>query len=138
MNEAERRISDRIPVRIPAGIYFKDKKGGVVDGEILNLSLGGAYIRADVPVEVGREVLIEVRFTEASFVPATITQNNVDLTTASIVRWQQSGGEPPKTVTGFGVQFKNLSPESDGFLMKIIQHFSELARAGVKFDDPEV
>lgn len=128
----ERRSDERIAVRIPAGVYFKDGKGGVVDGEILNLSIGGAYIEADIEVEHGREVLVEIRFTETSFVPAKVIPWNAPAN-GTVVRWEKLGTSG-KT-RGFGVQFGDLTAEAKSFLEQLLRHFEDLARAGVKFEE---
>src|SRR5262249_14344703 len=124
----ERRSEPRVPVRIPAGVYLKDKKSNAVDGEILNLSLAGAYIEADIVVTAGSQVMVELRFPEPNRLPATVVAWDKP-TASTVVRWERLGSSGESR--GFGVEFQNLSDHAKRYLEQLIKHFCTLERAGV-------
>lgn len=130
----ERRKYPRVNVRIPAGIYFKNDPHSCLDAEILDLSLGGAFVHCTAPIKIGEEVLIEIRFTESTLVAAKviITNDGADddalqlLPTQAIIRWARGSAQ-----SGFGVAFTQLNKEKEEYLRKLVRHFEALKKSGV-------
>lgn len=125
----EKRVHERVAVRIPAGIYFKNRPGEVIDAEILDLSEGGAFVHCLTPIKLGEDLLIEIRFGETSFVEGKtvyydsrlqqeIAENPFKET--SSIRWARGSQE-----RGFGIAFEGLSPAKKAFIAKLVRHFSE-------------
>ena len=135
------RRHERVNVRISVRIFPCRDSQRAYEGEVLNLSEGGAYISADAPFEVGSELALEFRFAEIRKFSSRVieereTPNPTNVSSiasehpiaAGIVRWQ---GE--RTKTGFGVEFTALEPEQRAYLQKVIAYFLQLAKAGVTF-----
>lgn|SRR3989338_2598961 len=126
----ERRRHRRERVRIPAGIYFKDSHQ-YLDAEIIDLSEGGAYIQCNTPLEIGKEIVLEIRFGESQIVTGTVIQDMKKLETlldpsdrqASIVRWNKVGN-----TAGFGVEFIGLSAQRKTFIRTVVQHLTSVRR----------
>ncbi|MBI1859610.1 MAG: PilZ domain-containing protein [Deltaproteobacteria bacterium] len=120
----ERRKHTRVPVKIPAGIYFKGNYH-YLDAEILDLSESGAFLQCSTPLELGKEIMLEIRFGESRILAGQVVQDSKQLTNsfgkdpkqASVVRWNKMGSD-----VGFGVEFMNLAPEKLTFLRTVIQH----------------
>lgn len=130
----ERRKYPRVSVQIPAGIYFKNDPHSCIDAEILDLSLGGAFVHCTAPIKIGEEVIIEIRFDNSTLLSAKviITNDGADdealqfLPTQGIVRWARGSAE-----SGFGVAFTGLSKEKEEYLKKLVRHFDALMKSGV-------
>lgn len=136
------RRHERINVRIPVRIIPKQESHRTYEGEILNLSEGGAYIAADVPFEVGAELSLEFRFAEVrkfssrvvderSAPPKPSNVSSVESQhpiTAGIVRWQEE-----KSKLGFGVEFTPVQIDDREYLQKVLSYFLQLEKAGVTF-----
>lgn len=118
----ERRKHQRVPVTVPAGIYFKNRPGEVIDAEILDLSEGGAFVHCETPLRLGEEILVEIRFAETSFLEGkTVTHvKEGEFKEQSFIRWAR-GTKP----TGFGIEFGALSPQKRDFLAKLVRHFAK-------------
>lgn len=133
MDPKNRRWAKRIPVSIPAGIYLKDRPHEVIDAEILSISEGGAFLHCNSPIELGTEVLVEIRFAETKIIQARVLEkaelgDDVPESEAegSVVQWARSGPKP-----GFGIRFVELRPDKKAFLVKLLQYFEKLEKAGV-------
>lgn len=125
-----RRKHLRVPVRIPAGIYFKNRPGVVIDGEILDLSEGGAFVRCTTPISLGEDVLVEIRFAETSFVEGKTVYLEAQsplgaqgplFKEPSEIKWARGSKE-----RGFGVEFVGLSDEKRAFLSKLVSRLAKL------------
>ena len=134
--QSERRRHKRIPVKIPATIYFKDKPTEGKPAEILDLSLGGAFVHCTIPIKIGEEILLEVRFNETQLLDAKVvitvrkekteTKKNSEITEQAVVRWARGSSN-----SGFGVEFTNLPGDKQAFLDKLLQYFENLKKSGV-------
>jgi len=130
----ERRKNKRVNVRIPAGVYFKNNPSECIDAEILDISLGGAFVHCTVPINIGDEIIVEIRFTQSQLLDAkvVVTAEKTDPSAASIfpekaiVKWARGSSH-----SGFGIAFVHLHPEKQEFLKKLIQYFENLKRSGL-------
>ena len=130
----ERRRFKRTPVKIEAAVYIKAKPSECVPAELLDLSLGGAFVNCSTPMRLGEELLIEIRFSEAVLFEARVVVANetasraavASLTEKVIVRWTRGSGQ-----AGFGVEFVALTPKNKEFLAKLLHYFEDLKRSGV-------
>lgn len=128
-DQINRRRHVRVEVRIPAGIYFKNKPGVVIDGEILDLSEGGAFVHCTTPIKLGEDVLVEIRFGETSFVEGKTVYMGEELKTevaktvfkeSSEIKWARGSKQ-----CGFGIEFIGLSSEKRAFLSKLVHHLAK-------------
>lgn len=135
MNKSDSRKFQRVTVRIPVEVQVKSRPGAPIDGEILDLSVGGAFVHCTAPVRVGDEVRIEIRFLEPKHLTAQITETVTPdapppkkVSEAVVVRWARGS-----STAGFGVEFKDLSAEGKAYLERVMRYFEQLARSGVEF-----
>ena len=128
------RKHERIPVKIPARLVLKTRSKSF-DGEILNLSEGGAFVASSETVMAGEEILLEIRFSEARTLNSIVVQNEVfnpeeakfeEVFRLGVVRWNNESG-----ASGFGVEFTENSEDQKQFLRKVLAYFEQLAKAGV-------
>lgn len=127
---AERRRHRRVKVKIPAGIYFKGNYQ-YLDAEILDISESGAYLQCNTPLEIGKEIMLEIRFGESRIVAGQVVQDKKHLdelfgkgnAQSSVVRWNKVDND-----VGFGIEFVNLSVEKRTFIRTVIQHLVALHR----------
>lgn len=130
--QSERRRHRRIPVKIPATIFFKDKPKEGKPAEILDLSLGGAFVHCTIPIKIGEEVVLEVRFNETQLLDAKVVittavkKNDSGIAEKAVVRWARGSSN-----SGFGVEFTNLPQDKEAFLDKLLQYFENLKKSGV-------
>ncbi len=128
--QTERRRHKRIPVKIPATIFFKTKPEEGMPAEILDLSLGGAFVHCTIPIKIGEEIVLEVRFNETQLLDAKVvitTQKKKDgISEKAVVRWARGS-----STSGFGVEFTQLEDEKEEFLSKLLQYFENLKKSGV-------
>lgn len=133
---SDRRIARRVPVRIPVGIYRRDKPHDVIDAEILDISEGGAFIHCTAKIPVGTEILLEIRFAETKVLEGKVIEHEDSINELvppesqerSVIRWTRLDDEP-----GFGIQFLALKPETKRFLQRLVLYFEQLQTAGVVF-----
>lgn len=135
--QSERRRHKRIPVKIPATIYFKGNPAEGKPAEILDLSLDGAFVHCTIPIKIGEEILLEVRFNEIQLLAAKVViatapkQNDGKKKDAGIaenvvVKWARGSSN-----SGFGVEFTNLLGDKQAFLDKLLHYFENLKQSGV-------
>jgi len=131
----QNRKFQRVTVRIPVRVQLKSRPGAPLDGELIDLSVGGAFVHCTAPVRVGDEVQIEIRFLEPKQLTAQITETVAPnappaktLSEAVVVRWARGSSS-----SGFGVEFKELSDEGRAYLERIVKYFEQLQRSGVEF-----
>lgn len=135
MNPSSRRTQQRIPVLIPAGIRRVDHPKELIEAEITNISLGGCFVQCKAPVTLRQELVIEIRFAEGQILPATVTEEGEDVpvppdneSAVTLVRWMKTDAR-----AGFGVEFRQLQPETRQYLLRLLNYFEKLTRAGVSF-----
>jgi len=130
--QTERRRHKRIPVKIPATIYFKNKPEEGMPAEILDLSLGGAFVHCTIPIKIGEEIMLEVRFNETQLLDAKVVittqkkEKAAGISEKAVVRWARGS-----STSGFGVEFIQLEHEKEEFLGKLLQYFENLKKSGV-------
>lgn len=130
----ERRKHKRIAVKIPAGIYFKNRPTECLDAEILDLSLGGAFVHCTAPIRIGDEILVEIRFAETQLIEAKVVIANdqaadkikSNISERVVVKWARGSSH-----SGFGVEFVDLEPDKREYLAKLLQYFENLKKNGV-------
>ncbi|MBI4404713.1 MAG: PilZ domain-containing protein [Deltaproteobacteria bacterium] len=134
---ADRRKYQRVAVRIPAGVYLKSKPYDVIDAEILDISTGGAFVHCTAPINIGEEVIVEIRFGETRLLDGRVVPHdklNAQIPTTapeqSIVRWARGS-----SYSGFGIEFTNLRPEKKKFVVKLVEYFESLKNAGVSINN---
>lgn len=117
---SNRRQHPRALVSIPGAIYLKSDPGNKFDAEILDLSIGGAFVHCTAPILIGQEILLEILFEKANVnVNAKVIQSytpSAELNKQpSVVRWVRGSSK-----SGFGVQFVALNEKSKEFLQRIV------------------
>ena len=132
---SESRKHTRVTVRIPILLQVKSRPGAPLEGELLDLSVGGGFIHCTAPVRIGDEVKIEIKFLEPKHLTAQITETVAPdapppktVAESVVVRWQRGS-----STAGFGVEFKDLSAEGRDYLERVIRYFEQLSRSGVEF-----
>lgn len=126
-NGEDRRQFKRVPVRMPVRIFAPAVREPI-NGEILNISEGGAFISASHQLQEGQNVLLEVQFSELELLHSRVTSwkeqlppPDGDAKEDSVVRWiHEVAGR------GFGVQFIDLSPTAKDFIKKLVSYFDRL------------
>ncbi len=129
----ERRKHKRVPVKIPAGVYFKSKPDECIDAEIRDISLGGAFVHCLAELTIGEEILVEIRFEETQLIEARVVIANhmsgnipANIPEQVVVKWARGSAE-----SGFGVAFVDLKPDKKEFLAKLLLYFDNLKKSGV-------
>ncbi|MBY0372258.1 PilZ domain-containing protein [bacterium] len=118
-----RRRFPRVTVDVSGFVYLSpDKSTPPVPCEIVDVSLGGAFLHCTAPIQIGQEILVEIHFEAQTLLEAKVI-HPVDTQSArdaerSIVRWARGSSK-----SGIGVEFVKLSPTKQAFLQKFIAHF---------------
>ncbi len=103
------RSSKRLKVCIPVQIFRRSAPLLPLEGEILDISEGGAFIRCPQAVAVGEEILLGIQFNEIQRIEGRVIEwNQLDMGSG-----QPEQNEPPQVSrviwknelesTGFGV-----------------------------------
>ena len=130
---AENRREPRAGVRIAARLFLKENPSEAIECEILNISHGGAFVKTDMPVPLGEEILLEIRLVEAKTLEGRVIRaadlgesiTLPDMMRRSVVKWARDS-----STTGFGVQFVHLDAVSRDFLKKLVNYFTMLSKTG--------
>jgi uncharacterized protein (TIGR02266 family) len=96
----QRRRTPRFPVRIPVSISTIDQ---FLDSEIMNLSKGGIFIKADITLPLGTEVDLEF----------VLPKSGREISAVGTVVWTRrrkiAGAQAfPGHPFGMGIQFKDI------------------------------
>ena len=116
---SERRRHKRVKVKIP--VPFLIAGGSTAhNGVIVNLSFGGAFIRAALMVETGQKVLIQLNeLADAPSIRGTVSERDGHAVDAGgVVRWAEGS-------VGFGVEFIELAREHLQYLHSILASAGE-------------
>jgi Tfp pilus assembly protein PilZ len=121
--ESNRRIHPRAAVSIPGAVYLKDEPSKKYDAEILDLSIGGAFVHCTAPILLGQEILLEILFDKANMLNVSArviqaTSRQIDKQT-SVVKWVRGSSK-----SGFGVQFVQLNAENSKALQAIVEELT--------------
>lgn len=125
MNPSNRRKHARIPVGVSGLVYVSQNREDAVPCEILDISVGGAFIHATAPVRINQEVTIEIHFETNTLLAAKVIHPDDTQRLATpektVVRWVRGSSK-----TGFGVEFIALSQEKRTYLDKLVVHFEKM------------
>ena len=112
----EKRVHPRLaPLVIKTAYTAGDRRG---EGYLTNVSEGGAFLAVDDPPPIGNEV--EIR--------AVLPWRLGELRAVARVAWRSSGGgEGRATLSGAGLAFVSMDPQSRKVLESYLKKFSELA-----------
>ena len=132
--ESAQRKTRRVSVRIPASIKVSGKPN--LEGEIFNISEGGAFVKSESRLAPGTQVMVTISFAEMKYLSGVVVELDGPLLELvpnedpqpGTVKWDRRA-EP----AGFGIAFTKLSPDSKDFLSRLIQYFETLTLAGVSF-----
>jgi len=130
-----KRRHPRVEVRIPSKVYGKSNSESPISGTITNMSEGGAFLECADKIEIGEEIVIEIRFNEAQLFEGVVVPEEergpvpAETPEVSTIRWVDKG----ESTTGFGIEFKGLQSDKRDFLKRIIKYFESLEKAGVTF-----
>lgn len=119
-----RRAFPRVNVDVTGCVYLgADKSSGPIPCEIVDVSLGGAFLHCTAPIQIGQEVLVEIHFQASTLLTAKVIHDPKDTTAVgsperSIVRWARGSSK-----TGIGVEFVELSSSKRAYLEKFIEYF---------------
>jgi hypothetical protein len=135
-NSDNRRRFRRLSVRIPGNVQLRSRPGQDFDAEILDISEGGAFVHCMAPILIGDEVLIEISFRETKILEAKVIDWDewvlknlpADNPERSVVRWARGSSQ-----SGFGVEFLDLKADKKQFLVRLMDYFEQLTKAGVSF-----
>lgn len=129
----EQRRFRRIPVRMSATV-FVDGTQSAIEGEIKNISLGGAFVETRQKLSLGSQVLIELNFQDGiSLKGCVVTEAELDAKypsvqkQASVIRWVDESND------GLGIEFSELAKEKKIFIEKLMNYYDLLSKAGVNF-----
>jgi DNA-binding response OmpR family regulator len=110
----EPRRGLRVPIRLPVSVRHAQ---ATREGEIRNLSIGGAYVALSAPPEVGASLLLEFPIGERLL-----------RTSAQVAhRQQEAGGSRAEAGPGLGIAFAPLAPLEarllEGFVRERVESF---------------
>ncbi len=118
--KSEHRKTRRFPVQIAVSLTTIDT---FLDSEIMNLSKGGIFIKADLPLPLGTEVdLVFTLPNSAKSIQATGT-----------VVWTRRRGESsqassfPDHPSGMGIQFKEIGMDQIEAILDEIEELMQLS-----------
>lgn len=129
------RKTERVNVKLPVFISRKSPPSPPVEGEITNLSEGGAFVICKTAIPAGTEVFLEIRFAEVKELEGKVVK--VDETTepteltlkeslrVGVIRWNN------ENASGFGVQFVESNDDQRSYIKRVMSYFLQLKKAGV-------
>lgn len=133
MDGRERRQFTRVDVRIPVGLYL-DSYERAEEGEILNISVGGACIQSSVELAQNDTVGIEFRFKGARLISGKIVplqkiqeQFSSDQKDKSAIKWASSDGKM------LGIEFSQLSEDKMAFIQRMVNYYVLLEKSGLTY-----
>jgi hypothetical protein len=125
MQATNKRKHPRVRVGVSGSVFTGSDPGTAIPCEVLDVSLGGAFIHCTAPILIGEEILVEIRFeSNALLAGKVVHESNADIKQLgkpekSVVRWVRGSSQ-----SGFGVEFLSLSPEKKEFLSKLVTYFA--------------
>lgn len=121
---SNRRRYPRIEVGVTGLVHVvKTASKEPVPCQIIDISIGGAFIHCTAPISIGEEIYIEIHFETNETLAAKVVRDpklsaGLAKPEKSIVRWVRGSSK-----SGFGVEFVELSSEKKSYLDKLVQHF---------------
>ena len=130
MDPKSLRKNTRVDISIPVEVTIHTVGGKNFSGEIVNISMGGAFIQCTVPIMFGEEITFEIKMGDARMLHGKVIDNETWLKKnappvvkgKSVVRWARGS-----QTTGVGVEFTNLSKTEREFLEKLIKYCEQIA-----------
>ena len=130
----EKRLHPRIPVNWLAVMVTAN---GFIEGEVSNISVGGAFIRYSEEAELNGDLQIVIKPSQQRSIP--VTGREV---------WSGNFNFDGKSVfSGVGVQFTNISPEDKEYISSMASAYrnqpldapqTQSDRRSVKHDEAEL
>jgi c-di-GMP-binding flagellar brake protein YcgR len=125
MQATNKRKHPRVRVGVSGSVFLGSDPDTAIPCEVLDVSLGGAFIHCTAPISIGQEILVEIHFeSNALLTGKVVHESNTDIKQLgkpekSVVRWVRGSSH-----SGFGVEFLSLSPEKKEFLSKLVTYFA--------------
>jgi hypothetical protein len=119
----ERRKNPRLRLKIQAQVSIDENFAYAIDGEILDISRGGAFVHCLLPIQIGAQIFVRVYFDEIQVLRGTVIPYDrlkgmvPDVSSSessSVVRWARGSAE-----SGFGLEFVALDEPKRAFVEKI-------------------
>ena len=109
-------------------IYVNAERTVSVPCEILDISLGGAFIHCTAKIAIGQEVLVEIHFETNTLLAAKVIRDPNEVVALrepekSVVRWVRGSSK-----SGFGVEFVGMGDSKRTYLQKLIVHFDRMRK----------
>lgn len=125
------RKAKRVKINIPVSIYLGNDNSTHVEGEVLDISTGGAFIHCAVPIEFGQQIRVELKLRDTRMLQGKVIDNETWLKEKapdkvvgnSVVRWARGTNNK-----GFGVEFVGLSKAEQKFIDELIEYCSRIIR----------
>ena len=125
---AEREIPLQVLMRyfrVPTGDIAVDYPGRelMLGSRITNISVNGVFIRTQKPLQIGAELLIELR----------LPGSTSDIRAGTIVRWRATPAEAKKApggTSGMGLEFNKISRKDQKAIEKFVKDFLVKMRKG--------
>ena len=132
MNYSEKRVHPRAYAFIPVTIH--PEGGPAINGEIENISLGGAAVRCAHSFGGGENVKIELRFaglksTLGKIIEVEEIQDRVIIKAEEMaqIRWHNE--------VSFGIKFVDLSTQTRRFLGRLVEYFQKIQSDAPIFEE---
>lgn len=116
-----RRRFERFPVSIPGKVVLSEQ-GISFDAEIIDISVGGAFVHCTAPIAIGQEVILQIQFDFPTEIKARVIQGDKKAEPVSIpkersvVKWVRGS-----STSGFGVEFLATTPETRKLLEELVR-----------------
>ncbi len=123
-DHSNKRKFPRIEVGVTGLVHVvKTASKEPVPCQIIDISIGGAFIHCTAPIEIGEEIYIEIHFEANETLAAKVIHDPRDKAglakpEKSIVRWVRGSSK-----SGFGVEFVGLCDEKKAYLEKLVQFY---------------
>lgn len=106
------RKHSRVPAAEPVRIYFHGDQGSVA-GVLVNLGLGGAFVRCAIPVEVGRQLVCAFFLAHGGHKQLVGCKGTV--------RWTADDEVRRSVGPGFGLCFEEQRPDTAAALRSWVE-----------------
>ncbi len=126
----EKRKYHRHHIVIPVEILISGLENPF-SGEIIDLSMGGAFIKANAPINIGDSISIEIKLPEAHLLSGKVIDNERwlsknapnNLKNRSIVKWSRGS-----SLKGFGIEFTSMTREELELIQKLLEYEAPLKK----------
>lgn len=127
MPNPSRRQTPRVEVQLSAAVCEPTGRRRVLEGDILNLSEGGAFFSSRELLPIGTQVIVRISTEGIKEIEAVVSDLGPDenASAQADVRWSRETTQP----TGFGIEFRNLTESARTKIATIIRYFENLKKA---------